>query len=128
MSAAVRTATTPGAARAAAASIATMRAWAWSLRRNATCSAFAAARSSTKRPQPRKSRGSSLRLTRAPMSFGRRSSASVIGVGAFAQGPPLAVVMAADDGRAGGGDAPDLGERFVQRGGIPDVARDDARI
>src|SRR5579863_615675 len=129
-SSAVRTATTPGAARAAAASIARMRACGWSLRRKATCSARITCRSSVKAPLPVSRRGSSVRLMRAPTSFGRAwtSGTSFISVGAFAQARPLRLVMAANDGGAARFDAPDLGQRLGQYVRVPGVARNDAGI
>src|SRR5882757_2804950 len=127
-SCAVKTATTPGAALAFVASIATMRAWAWSLRRNATCNAFGTCRSSTKLPCPVSSRGSSVRLMRAPMIFGRRCAVSSIGIGSLAQGRPLPVVVAVEHGGAAGRDAPDLGQGLFERGRVPGVARHDALI
>src|SRR5688572_3474392 len=122
----MKTAATPGITRAAAVSIETMRAWAWFERRKASASAPATCRSSTKLPAPVKSRGSSVRLIRAPMIFGRRFAWSVIGVGSLAERLPLPVVVAADHDRAVGSDAPDLGERFFQCLHVPGVLRDDA--
>ena len=55
-------------AAAAAVPMPEIKAWAWSLRRSATCNAPATMRSSVKVPRPVSSRGSSTRLTRAPMS------------------------------------------------------------
>src|SRR5688572_29245336 len=127
-SSAVNTAMTPAAARAAAQSIETMRACACSLRRNATCSTFAACRSSTKLPRPVSSRGSSVRFTRAPMIFGLASMTSLIGVGTLAQPLPLRIVVAADHGRALPLDAPYLLPRFQQRVRVPCVARRDITI
>src|SRR5258706_177296 len=60
-------------ARAAAVSTRTMRAWAWSLRRNAACRAPGVTRSSANAPWPVSRRGSSTRLIRAPIDLGRRS-------------------------------------------------------
>src|SRR5215213_3039445 len=109
----VNTAITPGAARAVAQWIDTMRACACSLRRNATCSAFTC-RSSTKLPRPVSRRGSSVRFTRAPMMFGLASMTSLIGVGALAQRLPLRVVVPADHRCAACFDAADLGKGFLQ--------------
>src|ERR1043166_5376854 len=128
-SSAVSTAITPGAARAAAQSVLTMRACACSLRRNATCSASGALRSSTNVPRPVSRRGSSVRLTLWPTIFGRAmSAASFIGVGALAQRAPLRVVMAAQDGGAARPDVPDFLPRLQQRVGVPGVARRDVAV
>src|SRR5260221_78480 len=56
----------------------TICACAWSLRRNATCSAPDTLRSSAKAPCPVRSRGSSTRLTGAPMFLGRVIAESAI--------------------------------------------------
>src|SRR5216684_268749 len=69
-SAAVYTATTPGRARAADASTLESRAWACWLRRNATCSRPSSRTSSTKSARPVRSRASSLRRTRWPITLG----------------------------------------------------------
>src|SRR5262245_17448191 len=65
-SSAVNTACTPGSASAGAASMAQMRACACGLRTKQANSASASLTSSTKRPAPMSSAGSSSRLTRAP--------------------------------------------------------------
>src|SRR5207247_399434 len=73
-SAAVNTRVTPGMAAAARVRIATMRAWACGERTNAACSIPASLTSSTKRPSPRRNRGSSRRLTAAPKYFADTSA------------------------------------------------------
>src|SRR5437867_3060091 len=65
----VRTRTTPGAAAAAAVRMLLMTAWACGERRKAAWSMPGIARSSTKRPSPRRNRGSSRRFTDAPKYF-----------------------------------------------------------
>ncbi len=67
MSAAVTTASTPGRASAAVASIRPTRAWACGLRTMAACATPGMARSSTKVPRPVSSRASSRRGMGAPM-------------------------------------------------------------
>jgi hypothetical protein len=59
----VTTATTPGSARAAAASMPRIFAWAWGLRTKATCKRPGSAMSATYCDVPVIRRGSSLRLT-----------------------------------------------------------------
>ena len=66
----VTTARTPGRASAAWVSIPRMRAWAYGLRTNATCCIPGKDRLATKRALPVSRYGSSLRLTRAPISEG----------------------------------------------------------
>src|SRR5262249_58548061 len=68
-SSAVSTAWTPGITRAADASIERIVAWACGLRTKQACSAPASLMSSTKRPRPVSSVGSSRRATRAPKCF-----------------------------------------------------------
>src|SRR5215469_5213107 len=68
-SSALSTAWTPGIARAADASIERIAAWACGLRTKQACSAPASLMSSTKRPRPVSSVGSSRRATRAPKCF-----------------------------------------------------------
>src|SRR5439155_14989099 len=116
------------AARAFDESMAPMRAWAWLLRKNAICRTPATWRSSTKLPFPVSSRGSSVRLIRAPIILGRMCTWSVIGVGPLAQGLPLPVVVAVKHSGSAGGDSFDFGERFQQRIRVPGVARHDAVV
>ncbi len=66
-SAPVSTATTPGSARAAETSTESTRAWAIGERTNAACSMPGSLMSSTYRPAPVRMRGSSERLTLAPV-------------------------------------------------------------
>src|SRR5262252_5735624 len=60
---------TPGADAAAVVSIDAIRACAWGERRNAAWSRPGSTTSSTKRPSPRRNRGSSRRFTAAPKNF-----------------------------------------------------------
>src|SRR5712692_8906818 len=69
-SAAVYTAATPARLRAAETSTLESRAWACWLRRNATCSRPSSRTSSTKSARPVRSRASSLRRTRWPITLG----------------------------------------------------------
>src|SRR5262245_51801759 len=68
-SSAVSTACTPGMARAAAASMPRISAWACGLRTKQACSVPGSLMSSTKRPRPMSSGRSSRRATRAPNCF-----------------------------------------------------------
>src|SRR6266571_7328278 len=78
-SAAVYTATTPGRPRAAEASTLVRRAWAYWLRRNATCSIPSSRTSSTKSARPVRSRASSLRRTRSPIPLRARRGGGATG-------------------------------------------------
>src|SRR5215212_5360269 len=128
---------TPGMAAAASVSIDRMRAWARSLRRKATCSAWGTRRSSVKLPCPASRRGSSTRFMRAPTFRGRRprSSASsaaaepsIISVGSLLERRPLPLVMAAQHSRAASLDALDLGERGLSLINVPGVSGDDLAL
>src|ERR1700726_1882832 len=97
-------------------------------------------RSAVNNPWPVSNRGSSTRLTRAPMFLGRSprpTSApstpnaplrpSVIEVGPFRRGAPLRIVVTADHGGAARLDAPGLRRRFHRLADISGVVRDDLR-
>ena len=100
----VNTPTTPGAALAAAVSMAVIRAWANGLRTIARCSMPGSVMLSVQRVRPVISRRSSLRLRAAPISVVGRSSTAVIdatlpttvvtGESSSTAPPPSAMVLA----------------------------------
>src|ERR1700724_3721270 len=97
-------------------------------------------RSAVNDPWPVSNRGSSTRLTRAPMFLGRsprptsapstpnaRWRPSVIEVGPFRRGAPLRIVVTADHGGAARLDPSGLRRRFHRLADMSGVVRDDLR-
>src|SRR3984893_18558391 len=132
---------TPGISAAAEGLMLEVMACAWSLRRNATCIAPGTRRSAVKAPWPVSNRGSSTRLTRAPIFFGRspepisaasspdaRLRPSVIKVGPLFQSVwPVAYRRDRRSSWFCSPRSPDLRPRYHRLADIPGVARGDPR-
>jgi len=129
MFSAVNTATTPGAASAAAVSIRTIRACGCSLRRKAMCNAAVRLAIGAILASPGQKPRVLGALDRAPTCRGTQHVAGcaslslLITLVSLAQGSATAGLMTTDDGRSGTLDPPHLFERLQQRLHIPSVAR-----